>query len=134
MIKNSIALLLTLAIFNLAPVPKVLSFAVAATWSFSYIAAIYFLRPICAIPLILIESAAIFAMLITCIAEFLAPESQWFAINYERIMSTCYVAEIVVIIIGVARDGPRSVHFRRLNIFDDFLSIFSRFCNRGSHT
>jgi hypothetical protein len=40
----------------------------------------------------------------------LASESQWFWINYQPIMSYCFLMEIVVIIMGIANSGE----FRRI--------------------
>lgn len=124
LLRHLLALIVTISVYNFAPVPGIGYYAIASCWSLLYIAVVCTIAKtrITAL-LVIIETLAIATMFATYTEPLLAPESQWFYDYYARIMTTYYVAEIVVIIMGAA-GGFKYVHLRWLNICPHCKSIF----------
>lgn len=124
LIRHMLALIVTISIYHLAPVPVVGYYAVASCWSMLYITIICTIaKTRVSALLVTIETLAIATMLATYTEPVLAPESQWLYQHFARIMTLCYVAEIAVIITGAA-SGLKPIHICGLYIRSHCKSIF----------
>ena len=110
--RHLIALLITV-LFYFAPLSKIapdeMYFQFHSLLSIFYSILIYQTR-IREVPfLILIECISVIYTTITYVQWYLALRSQWFYDNFENIMSVCFLAQIIVIMIGASHGGVRRI-------------------------
>lgn len=134
MIRHVLALVATVVIYKFSYVPSMFFFIAASFWSTIYIATVCLVsgRKQAAA----LSSIELFAMIVNLIAAAqyyitkygagVASESQWFYAHYVDIMHKCYIAELCVIIIGVAYCGIGAVYRSWHNFNRDYKHIFSR--------
>lgn len=117
------ALLISIA-FYFAPLSKIapdqMYFQFHSLLSIFYSILIYQTR-IREVPfLIIIECISVIYTTITYVQWHLALQSQWFYDNFENIMSVCFLAQIIVIMIGASHGGIRRIiSAMRINRFHD---------------
>lgn len=126
--RHIIALLITVAFYYI-PTGSIcndfLYFPVHAFWSAIYITLIYsFAKTRIMHFLIAVEIVSIIFTVPAYTQWFLSSKSQWFYTNFEHIMLICFMAEIVVIILGAMHGGIHKLFLSmRLYIIHAFHSI-----------
>lgn len=118
------ALLITIGFYCVKPsivVEADLYFQTHAALSILYAAIVYQTKIREAVYLILIEAFAVIYTTITYIQWYLSLESQWFYLNFEIIMSVCFLSEIAAIMLGATHGGVDRIisTLRQCRIYDD---------------
>ncbi len=110
--RHIIALLISAAFYipdYLKYAPMEMYFQLHSLLSIFYAILIYQTR-IREVPiLILIECISVIYTTLCYVQWFLALRSQWFYDNFENIMAVCFLAEIIVIMIGASHGGVRRI-------------------------
>jgi hypothetical protein len=126
--RYTVALLLTVCVYNFAYIPENNYFyVVASCWCLGYVVALSRFRTRTTWMLAFIESIALFFILSSSVERNLSPESQWFNNHYADIMSYCYLSELAVIIIGGTCSGLSAINRLWVDVHNFFKSMRRNF-------